>query len=445
MFLQDAWTVGERLTLNVGLRTERETVPRYARPGGDTSPIIEFGFGQKLAPRLGAAYDLRGDGLWKIYGSWGIFYDIFRYTLSTAFGGLDTVTYSFTLDTPNWPTLLASPACPPACPGMLISTSSQVNDDTSPIDPGLDPMRLQEAVAGIEHQMRRNLLLSARYVHKQVDRAIEDIGTRDADANEIYTVGNPGFGRAASFFPDAPSAGRLPLPKAVRNYDAIEVAMRRLLANRWGFSLSYIWSRLFGNYSGLSQSDSNGGVAPNLGQLYDYPLIMFNEGGQPVYGRLATDRPHQLKGNLLYSTSFGLTAGAFQDISSGLPVTRVAIVLPPSDYPMQYLGRMSEGRTPMLSQTDVYVQQDIAQRRGARLSVSVGVINLFNEDTVIARFSLETEPGAGLAVDEGDLYAGRLDFKRMYAEQQVLRDPRFLMPRDFQAPRTARIMLKWSF
>ncbi len=445
MFVQDAWTVGQRLTLNVGLRTERETVPRYARPGGDTSPIIEFGFDQKLAPRLGAAYDLRGDGLWKIYGSWGVFYDIFKYTLSTAFGGLDTVTYSFTLDTPNWPTLLASPACPPACPGTLISTTSQVNDDTSPIDPGLDPMRLQEAVAGVEHQMRRNLLLSARYVHKQVDRAIEDIGTRDADANEIYTVGNPGFGRAASLFPDAPSAGSLPLPKAVRNYDAIEVAMRRLIANRWGFGLSYIWSRLFGNYSGLSQSDSNGGVAPNLGQLYDYPLIMFNERGQPVYGRLATDRPHQLKGNLLYSTSFGLTAGAFQYISSGLPVTRVAIVLPPSDYPMQYLGRMSEGRTPMLSQTDVYVQQDIAQRRGARLSVSVGVINLFNEDTVIARFSLETEPGAGLAIDEAALYAGRLDFKRMYAEQQVLRDPRFLMPRDFQAPRTARIMLKWSF
>ena len=57
--------------------------------------------------------------------------------------------------------------------------------------------------------------------------------------------------------------------------------MRRLIANRWGFGLSYIWSRLFGNYSGLSQSDSNGGVAPNLGQLYDYPLIMFNEGGRP--------------------------------------------------------------------------------------------------------------------------------------------------------------------
>src|SRR5262249_46753872 len=156
------------------------------------------------------------------------------------------------------------------------------------------------------------LLVSARYVHKQVDRAIEDIGTLDADSNEIYTVGNPGFGRAAIFFPDVPSPTSVPLPKAVRDYDAVEVAVRRPVVNSWGFGLSYIWSRLFGNYSGLSQSDENGRVAPNLGRLYDYPLIMFNEGGQPVYGRLATDRPHQLKGSVLYSTTFGLSASAFQ-------------------------------------------------------------------------------------------------------------------------------------
>jgi hypothetical protein len=186
-------------------------------------------------------------------------------------------------------------------------------------------------------------------------------------------------------------------------------------------------------------------VLPNLGRDYDYPLIMFNERGQPNYGRLATDRPHQVKSSLQYSTTFGLSASAFQSISSGLPVTRVAIVLPPSEYPMQYLGRMSDGRTPILSQTDVYVQQDIARARSARLSVSVSVANLFNQETVLSKFSLETEPGAGLAIDEGNLYAGRLNFQQLFADQKVLRDPRFLMPNTYQAPRTARVMLKWSF
>ena len=39
---------------------------------------VEWGFGKKLAPRVGFAYDLKGDGRWKAYGSWGIFYDIFK-------------------------------------------------------------------------------------------------------------------------------------------------------------------------------------------------------------------------------------------------------------------------------------------------------------------------------------------------------------------------------
>ena len=222
-------------------------------------------------------------------------------------------------------------------------------------------------------------------------------------------------------------------------------AVRRPLGNRWGFSLSYLWSRLDGNYSGLSQSDENGRVSPNVGRLYDHPVIMFDEKGRPVYGRLATDRPHQVKGYLVYSTAFGMNLGAFQFVGSGLPVTREAAVLPPSRYPMQYLGRLSDGRTPALSQTDVYVQQDVRLGRGTRLSVGISVSNLFNQDTATSKFVVETEPGAGLVIDEADLYAGRLDFQQLFAQQHVLKDPRFLMTNDYQAPRTARVMVRWSF
>ena len=440
LFVQDGWTVGRRLTLNVGLRTERETVPRYAKAGGDTTPVIEFGFDQKLAPRVGAAYDLGGDGRWKIYGSWGIFYDIFKYSLSTAFGGPDTVAYAYTLDTYDWPSLIADPACPPACPGTLIyGPRAGFNLAQDTVDPGLEPMRLQEAVAGVEHQLRPLLLVTARYVHKQLDRAVEDIGAMDANYNEVYSIGNPGFGRASVAYEG------VALPKAVRDYDAVEVAVRRPLANRWGFSLSYLWSRLYGNYSGLSQSDENGRVSPNVGRLYDYPLIMFDEKGRSVYGRLATDRPHQLKGYVVYSAPFGLNAGIFQFVGSGLPVSREVSVVPPSYYPMQYLGRLSDGRTPMLSQTDLYVQQDIGTTHGTRLSIGFSVSNLFNQNTVISKFITETEQGAGLAIDEADLYAGRLDFQQLFTEQKVRRDARFLMANGFQAPRTARVMVGFSF
>jgi hypothetical protein len=143
--------------------------------------------------------------------------------------------------------------------------------------------------------------------------------------------------------------------------------------------------------------------------------------------------------------AFGLNIGVFQFVGSGLPVTREAAVMPPSNYPVQYLGRMSDGRTPTLSQTDVYLQQDIAMPRGTRLSIGVGASNLFNQGTVISRFVMETETGAGLTMTEADFYAGRLNFQQLFAQQNVLRDARFLMPNGYQAPRSARIMIKWSF
>ena len=440
LFIQDDWTISSRLTVNAGLRTERETVPRYAVSGGDTSPVFEFGFGQKLAPRLGAAYDVKGDGRWKVYGSWGIFYDIFKYDLSAAFGGLDTLAYAFTLDTYDWPTLVADAACPPTCPGTrIIGPVSGANLAQDAVDPDLDPMRLQEAVVGVEHQLRPHLMLTARYVHKQMDRVVEDIGSLDASYNEVYTVGNPGFHRATVAYPG------VALPKAVRDYDAVEFAARRPLANHWAFSVSYLWSRLYGNHSGLSQSDENGRVSPNVGRVYDYPAIMFDQSGRPVYGNLATDRPHQLKAFLVYSAGLGLSVSAFQYVGSGLPVTREAAVLPPSYYPMQYLGRMSDGRMPTMSQTEVYVQHDFTITKGTRLSAAIGVMNLFNQGTVNSKFVMETETGAGITFSEADLYAGRLDFQQLMVQQKVLRDPRFLMANGYQPPRSARIMIKWTF
>jgi len=140
-----------------------------------------------------------------------------------------------------------------------------------------------------------------------------------------------------------------------------------------------------------------------------------------------------------------LNISAFQYVGSGLPVSREAGVLPPSNYPMQYLGRLSESRTPAVSQTDLYVQQDIAVVRGTRFSVGIGVSNLFDQDTMVSKFVTETETGAGLTFNEADLYAGRLDFEQLFIQQRVLRDPRFLMANGYQPPQSARIMLKWTF
>jgi hypothetical protein len=439
LFLQDAWTVSNRLTVNVGLRTENETVPFYSSLETVGVQPIHFSFGSKLAPRAGAAWDVAGDGRWKVHGSWGVFHDIFKLSMpQAAFGGNQFALYSFKLETYEWPSLVSSPDCPPLCPGGQARPPIQFVPPLENIDPDLEPMRMQELTLGLEHQLTPHLAVSARFVHKQLDKAVEDLGSVDTDGAATYVIGNPGYHRAIEATPG------VPYPKAVRDYDALELVGRKLLDRNWALTTSYVWSRLYGNYSGLSQSDENGRTDPNIGVTFDTPLALFAGDGRPLYGRLATDRPHQAKAQLVYTAPFGVNIGLFQSVASGLPVTRWT-VLSPGIGPVMYAGRGSDGRTPVLSQTDLSVQHVAALGGRRRLILGLNVLNLFNQARGVGRFSSETDQGALVTVDESDYYAGRADVGAAIDEQDVPRDPRFLKYMSFQEPIKARVMVRFSF
>jgi hypothetical protein len=444
LFIQDAWTINNRLTINAGVRTERERVPTYTTQADVPEFGIEFGFADKLAPRLGFAYDVKGDGRTKAFGSWGVFYDIFKLELPRgSFGGDKWLEYYYTLDTPDWTNLTASPNCPPACPGTLLRGPIDfrfVSLDADHQDPNLKPMRQQEATLGVEHQLNDVMALSVRYVHKQIDRAIEDTGALDPSGTEIYIIANPGENLAALAFtnPDVPN------PKPVRDYDSVEFAFEKRLANSWYLRSSYLWSRLYGNYSGLSQSDENGRTSPNVGRLWDYPLMMFQDGGKAALGPLATDRPHQFKAQFIYMFGFGTSLGLNQFVASGLPVSREIGIYPPNNLPVNYLGRGSDGRTPMFSQTDMYVQHGFRIAGSRELQVSLNVLNLLNQDTATSRFSTYHKTN-GVIPDEALFYSGAQTLEQLIVSQNVIKDPRFLMDNGFQAPIQARLGVKFLF
>ena len=126
LFIQDSWAVNDRLTLNLGLRTENESVPSYTTADGTAPIAIEWGFGEKLAPRLGFAYDLAGDGKTKLYGNWGIYYDIFKLELPQgSFGGQKWLEYYYTLDTPNFD-VARSRRLPAGVPGPAARRSDRL-------------------------------------------------------------------------------------------------------------------------------------------------------------------------------------------------------------------------------------------------------------------------------------------------------------------------------
>ena len=430
LFFQDSWSINNRLTINAGVRTERERVPAYGLGPDIPQDGIEFDFADKLAPRLGMAWDLKGDGRWKTFASWGMFYDIFKLELPRgSFGGDKWLEYDYTLDTPDWPNLVSASGCPPACAGTLIRGPIDFRHPSfgsDAIEPDLKPMRMQEATVGLEHQLAANMAASVKYVHKQIDRAIEDTGSLDAAGNEIYIIANPGEGLTELASVNPP----VNLPKPKRDYDAVEFAFDKRYSDNWSLRLSYLWSRLHGNYSGLSQGDESGRTSPNVGRLYDYPAQMFDETGQPVFGPLPTDRPHQFKAQALYSFTFGTSIGANYYLSSGVPVTREIGIYPPNNFYTLWLGRGSDGRTDVLSQTDIYVQHEFRFAGDKRVQVSLNVLNLFDQSASLGKwqtYQLGESAGVGIILpDEALFYTGQLDFDQLIAQQGVIQDPRFL-------------------
>ena len=109
-------------------------------------------------------------------------------------------------------------------------------------------------------------------------------------------------------------------------------------------------------------------------------------------------------------------------------MTRELGIFPTSNYPVQYLGRGSDGRTPVYSQTDLFVQHTSAWRAARQLQLSLNVLNLFNQDTPVGKFSTYQQVN-GVDAERGAVLHGPADagVADPVADTSSRRDPRFLM------------------
>ena len=450
-YVQDAWQVSPRITINVGVRLEDEYLPpfRAEQDGIKIANPISFGWGDKIAPRIGGAWDVRGDGKWKIASSWVRINDVLKYELARgSFGGDYWHDHVYTLDSPDLSRLSIS------SPGALGSKIIEIDNRTVPInaqgelegiDPDIDPMSHDAFDVSTEYLLRSSMRLTVRYSHKHLRRGIEDIGVLNADESEVYTIGNPGY--HATSDAEKTSAGGSLVPKAQRDYDGLEF---RIDGNRrnFAYNASYTYSRLYGNWAGLANSDENGRSDPNVSRAFDLSPGNFDATGHNVYGRLATDRPHTLKlfGNYTQDWALGSTSvGVTQLAYSGTPLSSEVTFI----VPVLYNGRGDLGRTDAFTQTDLLLRHSFHVGGSSRIALEAYTFNLFDQDAITNVTTRYNRNGSIPGSYVPQLYAGTIgDVTRLVNPANGASpayNPIYRMPLAYQTGRTFTLGVRFLF
>ena len=389
-YAQDAWTIGHGITINAGIRLEHEYLPAENQPNTAKLPTpINFGWGAKVAPRIGAAWDVFKNGKLKVFGMYGQFYDQMKLNVAiSSYGGQywqecwyalmepgysnitpvlnssnrycvgqgSTSQANFGSSNPSGITFLENinnRAFPTTC-----STCSSTEEGTAP---GLKPYAQHDSAFGVDYQLSPNWAFEARWDRRRLDHVIEDSAIYNPNAGETFVIVNPGEGVNSTFNGfwnflygspidctyGCPSNQKI-IPPA-RNYDGIEFRLTRQATSHWLGMFSYTYSNLRGNYTGLTSSDvadgGGGRNAPNNSRAFDEPYFSWNALGGSSSGLLPTDRPSAAKGYGAYvfpwMRRFNTTAGIFETAYSGTPLTSYADVgyAFPGAFPVDIVNR----------------------------------------------------------------------------------------------------------
>jgi hypothetical protein len=338
-FVQDTWQVG-RLSVRPGIRYEQQELVGGDPPlchANDTRPGLGDGTGDLIhcrfkwennwGPRVGATYDVLGNGRSKLYGSWGRFYarvpnDLAARSLS-ADAGISRADY-FDQDLTN-----------PVREGVLAAGATRhfilAGLGAAEFDPDAKSTYQDEFLGGMEYETFPNASLGVRYIHRDMPRILEDIGTAQM---VLYDLGVPGLESVEYFITNVNKNTKVfpsgAIPQAhfedpVHKYNAVEVTFDKRLANNWSLLGSYRWSKLEGNFEGFYRSD-NGQSDPAITSLFDFPTNdpSYTQIGTPRFGYrgdirflgcslgcgvLPNDRTHQVK-------VFGTTS--WRDVNFGV-------------------------------------------------------------------------------------------------------------------------------
>lgn len=328
-FVQDDIRVTQTLTLNAGLRYERQTF---------TDATKDF------APRLGFAYNVFGDGKTVLRGGYGIYYSqipdntaanwalsgptgVFNYTAGPGQVGFPTSVSAAPL--PAFP----AGATAPVRTLYIRAGKSSYYDQFFPTsvlkgyqDALLNPYS-QQWTLGLERELATNWVLSVDYVGSKTIKINRPL---DVDPPTSFVRTAQGQSRspqaanctrpywvwwyAQNSMTCNPSAATNPQPpyalimsdvnNGFLNYSALDVSLNHRMTRNFQMLVSYTWSHALDN------------VDPDIpGQNPNDPNLT----GYQEYGDAIFDQRHRFVLSGVYNAPFKINIGGIATLATGLP------------------------------------------------------------------------------------------------------------------------------
>jgi hypothetical protein len=405
-FVQDSLPLGDRLTLNLGVRTERWE--HFATTGEN---IITFDWA--WSPRLSAVYDVGGNGRQKASAYWGRYYDPVRTNMTAFAGSLTGRTREEQLYVANgvnqWVTYRVRGGA--ILDGFFAPTIKTPYTDDLQLGYSIDLGRNMSFESVYNYRRTRDILedYDAALYATTTSGATDYPGPID-DPNSLF-LGLDYFG-----FTVNPGANFIiaTLEGGERNYNGIELNLRKRFSDNWQGIISYNYNNAKGNSNSDSNADFQGDV------------IELDPRAPNNYGRQPGGIEHLFKLSGSYIWSWGLELGGNYRWNSGTIASRtylsstrnLPIQVAPADaftfagIRHQWIDPTAVGTltNPSWGQVDLRVKYSTRLGEHLRPEVFVDMFNLFNNQDSIRNQDLVAGSG-GIAFGQPIRY---LDPRRFF-------------------------------
>ncbi len=450
LFVNDRWRLGERWTFNLGLR--------YDQNDGVNSQGQKTAKDSRVSPRLGAAWDVRGDGDWIATANFAHYVTAIANTQadSTSVGG-NPATYQWfyrgpSINAPGSPLVSTADALAQIFAwfdgqGGTANTTNlraiAIPGGTTVIRGSLDSPYTEELSVGVSKSLGGRGLVRLDLVHRE-SKAFYSTRT-DLSTGQVKAA--TGANADLSVLENT--------DKLERKYDGLHGIIQYRVGNRLNLAASLAYSKTKGNVNG--ETFANGPVSASAFQYPEYTQRSWNLPS----GYLASDQRtrgsvwavwdayqgdhHKLSVSLLEHYASGLPYGAVGAVDPRPYVTNPGYVRPPSAVTYYYTSR-DAFRTDTITATDLSLNYSFAWKAfGTDLEVFVQpeILNVLNEHGVlnVGTGVLDATNTTGLA--RFNPFTSTPVEGTNWQKSSTFGKP--VLPNDYQLPRTYRFSVGIRF